>query len=77
MHAHKDGINIIASDEEINWNGKAVHLVLMMCFNINERYIFNEIFDPITMILSENENVKKIIACSTYEEFISNMVELL
>ena len=49
----------------------------MMCFNINERYIFNEIFDPITMILSENENVKKIIVCSTYEEFISNMVELL
>lgn len=77
MHAHKTGINIIASDEEINWNGKAVNLVLMMCFNINERYIFNEIFDPITMILSENENVKKIIACSTYEEFISNMVELL
>lgn len=77
MHAHKTGINIIVSDEEIDWDGKGVHLVLMMCFNVNERYIFNEIFDPITMILNENENVKRIIACTTYEEFITNMVDLL
>lgn len=77
MHAKKTGINIIASEEEIDWNGKGVHLVLMMCFNINERYIFNEIFDPITMILSEGENVRRIISCKTYEEFIQNMVSLL
>lgn len=77
MHAKKTGINIISSDEEIDWNGKGVHLVLMMCFNINERYIFNEIFDPITMILSESENVRRIISSKTYEEFIQNMVSLL
>lgn len=77
MHAHKTGINIIASDEEINWNGNSVHLVIMMCFNVNERYIFNEIFDPITMILSDPENVKKIIGATSYEEFIQDMVSLL
>lgn len=77
MHAHKTGINIIASDKEIEWNGKGVHLVLMMCFNVNERYIFNEIFDPITMILSEPENVKKIIMASNYEDFIQNMISFI
>lgn len=77
MHAHKTGINIIVSDEEINWNGKGVYLVIMMCFNTNERYIFNEIYDPITMILSESENLKQITASTTYEEFIVNMVNLL
>lgn len=77
MHAHKTGINVVVSDEAISWNGHFVNLIIMMCFNINERYIFNEIFDPITMILSESENIKKIISSENYEEFIRNMVTLL
>lgn len=77
MYAHKTGINIIVSDTPILWNECPVNLIIMMCFNINERYIFNEIFDPITMILSESENVKKIIASKSYEEFIHTMVSLL
>lgn len=77
MYAHKTGINIIISEEPILWNGQAVNLVLMLCFNINERYIFNEIFDPITMILSEADNIKKIISSNTYEDFIHNFVSLL
>lgn len=76
MYAHKTGINIIVSEEPILWNGNPVHLVVMLCFHINERYIFNEIFDPITMILSENENIKKITSSRTYEEFITNFVGL-
>lgn len=77
MYAHKTGMNIIVSDNPILWNGHPVNLVLMLCFNINERYIFNEIFDPITMLLSEPENVRKIIVSETYEDFIQNMVNLL
>lgn len=59
MHANKTGINILISENPISWNEHPVNLVIMMCFNKNERYIFNEIYDPITMILSEPENVKK------------------
>lgn len=77
MHAHKTGINIIVSEQPIMWNNCPVNLVIMMCFNINERYIFNEIFDPITMILSESDNIKKICSSTNYEQFIQNMVSLL
>lgn len=77
MYANKTGMNIIVSDEPIMWNNQPVNLVLMLCFNINERYIFNEIFDPITMVLSEHENVKKLILCNTYDEFINCFVSLL
>lgn len=77
MYAHKTGMNIIVSDEPILWNGQSVNLVIMLCFNINERYIFNEIFDPITMILSESENVRKITNSKSYEDFIQNLVNLL
>lgn len=77
MNAKKTGINIIVSDDPILWNNHPVNLVLMLCFNINERHIFNEIFDPITMILSESENIRKVTACRNYEEFIDTMVDLL
>ena len=46
----------------------------MMCFNKNERYIFNKIYDTITTILSESDNVKKIISSQSYEEFIDSIV---
>lgn len=77
MHANKTGLNILISDKPILWNEHPVNLVIMMCFNKNERYIFNEIYDPITMILSESENVKKILNAKDYDDFIQLMVSLL
>lgn len=77
MFAKKTGMNIIISSTPINWKNTLVHLVIMMCFSKNERYIFNEIYDPVTMILSEPENVRKILQSHTYEEFIASMVSLL
>lgn len=76
MYAHKTGMNVVISEEPIIWNDKLVNLVIMMCFNKNERYIFNEIYEPITMILSESENVKKVLMCNSYEEFIETIVSL-
>lgn len=77
MYAHKTGMNVLISENPIPWNDKSVNLVIMMCFNRSERYMFNEIYEPITMILSEAENVKKVLATRTYEEFIETMVSLL
>ena len=77
MYAKKTGINIIISNNPIPWNDRSVNLVIMMCFNKNERYMFNEIYEPITMILSESENVKKILTSKDYNDFIKNMVEML
>ena len=77
MYAKKTGMNIVVIEEPLEWGMHQVNLIIMMSFNKNERYIFNEIFEPITMILSESENIKKITSCNTYDEFIHTMVELL
>lgn len=77
MNALKTGLCVLVSEPVIEWGTHEVHLVLMMCFNKNERYIFNEIYDPITMILSEPENVRRLSECYDYDEFISLMVNLL
>lgn len=77
LNAKKTGINIITSEEEILWNCQPVNIILMMSFNKNERHIFNEIFEYITMILIEKNNVKKLIACNNYNDFIKVMVSML
>ena len=77
MNAKKTNISVLITDTPIDWDDKKVNLVLMLCFNIQERAIFHKIFDPLTMILSEPENVKTVYACNTYNEFIDTIVSLL
>lgn len=77
MYAKKTGMNILISEEAIHWKEHDVYFVLMLSFNKNDRHIFNEIYDSITMILSDSENLKKILACQDYESFIQTMVALL
>ncbi len=77
MTANKTNISVLITNTPIDWDDKKVNLVLMLCFNIQERSVFHKIFDPLTMILSEPENVKKAYACSSYDEFIDMIVSLL
>jgi len=71
MHEPKTGMNILILENPIDWDGKPVQLVMMLCFNKNERYIFNEIFEPLTMILTEKENLKTVLKCRDYTSFVS------
>lgn len=70
MRAHKTGINVLISDTPVKWGDKQVRIVLMLCFNRDERFIFNEIFEPLTMVLSSRENVKRLLTAGDYQEFI-------
>lgn len=77
MHAHKTGISVLISDTPITWDQKQVHIVLMLCFNREERYIFNEIFEPLTMILSSRENIKRLVQAGNYMEFIDGLTGMM
>jgi len=73
MYAIKTGLHILISENPISWGQNQVHLVIMLCFNVNERHIFNEIFDPLTMIIGDKDNMKHILKCKTYTEFIQTL----
>ncbi|MCM2535362.1 PTS sugar transporter subunit IIA [Neobacillus pocheonensis] len=76
MHAKKTGLSVLISENDIVWSNKPIQLVIMLCFKANERQIFNEIFDPITIILSDINNINKLIKCREYNEFIETMVSM-
>ena len=77
MHEKKTGINIRINKEPIGWNGDSVELVMMLCFNRNDRYLFNELFEPISMILVDPDNMSKVLKATSAKEFIEILSDLL
>ena len=71
MSALKTGMNIMILQNPVEWDNSHVQLIIMLAFNKNDRYIFNEIFEPLTMILTNRENLNRLLRSSTYIEFIN------
>lgn len=77
MHADKTGISVLISDTPVMWDSRQVHIVMMLCFNREERFIFNEVFEPLTLVLGSRENIRKLAAAGDYREFIELLTALL
>lgn len=77
MDAKQTGISIMICKNPIAWDKHRIQLILMMCFNKNERYLFNQIFEPITMILNDSKNIDKLLRCKDLEQFIKEMTDCL
>lgn len=71
MKALKTGMNIMLLKNPVEWDNSNVQLIIMLAFNKNDFYIFNEIFEPLTMILTKRENLNRLLRISTYLEFIN------
>lgn len=73
MNAKKTGIYIYISQNPIEWQNNKVELVLLLAIkqeNIND---FKDIYENLTIFLSEAENVQKIVRCQNYQEFIDTL----
>ena len=77
MHEKKTGMNIRICKTPVDWDENEVRLVMMLCFNRNERYLFNELCEPISMILIDPDNFNDVIKAESAEEFIRILSERL
>lgn len=77
MNASRTAFHVLISEKAIPWGGNHVKLVILMCFNKNERHIFNLIFEPLIEVLNERECVKKLCAAKTYDDFIAVLERMM
>lgn len=77
MEASKTGLNIILSPTPIPWGNHKVQLVLMMCFNKDERFIFKQVYEIITLVLSNPDNASSILKSQDYSNFIERLVNCI
>jgi lichenan operon transcriptional antiterminator len=75
MNAKKTGLFVIINEKPVRWGNNQVNLILMLSINRNDRNLFNEVFENLTMILTEPDAMKKVLDCKTYDDFIQGLVE--
>lgn len=77
MRSKRTGMAIYISRTPIPWDTSAVNLIIMLSFNANERKVFYDIFEPLAMLLLDNNQTKAALACQDYESFVNFLVNNL
>lgn len=75
MNAIKTGMFAIVNKQAMKWGNQQVNIIFLLTINKSQRKVFNDMFDALTTILSEEANLNKLIQCNSFEEFINVLVE--
>jgi lichenan operon transcriptional antiterminator len=77
MSAIKTGMFIIVNHHPMKWGKQQVNIIFLLTINKNEKKVFHDVFDSLTTILSDEINLKKLINCNSFEDFINTIVECI
>ena len=62
---------VLLSDKGINWDGKVIHIVLMLAIQLNDRKEFVNIYNGIIKVLWDKEKCEKLMKANNLSEFLS------
>jgi Transcriptional antiterminator len=74
MCAYTSAISISLHPAGIAWNNTRVNIVFLLAVNIRDRLFFKDIFDFITEVISDDQNLKLLLTAKNYDEFVSILV---
>lgn len=75
MDAIKTGMFAVVNQRPMKWGKQQVNIIFLLTINKNEKKVFHDMFDSLTTILSDEVNLRKLVHCSSFEEFINTIVE--
>lgn len=78
MTSRKSQGFILINPKGIKWsNGKEVYLVIALAIDPLNKQLFRNVFDELSDIVTDINNVTQLINCKKYSEFIIKLVDLL
>lgn len=78
MTAKKSRGFIIVNPNGIKWSdSNTVYLVIALAIDPTNKRLFRNVFDELSDIVTNINNIVKLINCKTYDEFIVKLVEML
>ena len=78
ISAQKSKGFIIINPHGIKWSdNNEVYLVIALAIDPNNKQLFREVFDELSDVVTDINNVTELIKCKNYSEFIVKLVELL
>ncbi|MED1471623.1 BglG family transcription antiterminator [Bacillus salipaludis] len=77
MDAIRSSISILINEKSLKWGKDTVQIVALIAINKNERKIFRDVYDSFIRIISEPENVHRLLQSKNYEAFIETLLSLM
>lgn len=78
MSAKKSHGFIIINPRGIKWsNNNEVYLVIALAIDPDNKKLFRDVFDELSNIVTDINNVSQLVKCNSYSEFIVKLVDLL
>lgn len=78
MTARKSRGFVVINPKGIEWSdNNKVYLVIALAIDPNNKQLFRSVFDELSDIITNIDNVIKLINSQNYGEFIINLVEML
>jgi lichenan operon transcriptional antiterminator len=74
MCAFTSVVGVSLHPHGIPWNGARVNIVFLLAINTRDHPLFNDIFDFITEIISDENNLRVILEARTFERFVDIFV---
>lgn len=71
MNADKTAMTVLINKKPISWVNTDVELVIMLSIAKDDRKIFADIFDPLSMMLTENAVIDQLVQANDVETFIN------
>lgn len=69
MNAIQSSVAVMICKEGINWEDCRVNLVLMIALNEVDRFKFANLYNTLVDLFCENENIRVIKDCKSFDEF--------
>lgn len=69
---------IIINPNGIKWSdGNIVYLVIALAIDPNNKQLFRNVFDELSEIVTNINNIVQLIKCQNYDDFIKNLIQML
>lgn len=75
--AYKSFLYIVLNSKGMRWGNHLINIIVLIGTSNNDRQAFKNVFDGIIELLYEPENIRTLLKCSDYNDFITALIHLL
>jgi lichenan operon transcriptional antiterminator len=75
--ANRSFLSVVTNDQAMMWGLHEVNLIMLMGISTSDRKAFRTLFDSLIEVLSDTANVMRLSRCPTYDDFVSQLNEMV
>ena len=75
--ANRSFLSVVTNDQAMMWGPHEVNLIMLMGISTSDRKAFRTLFDSLIEVLSDTANVMRLSRCPTYDDFVSQLNEMV